>query len=83
MFAKDRCGELGKARREKCHVRWSRKVLRAHDARRDDRRVCACGIVADRTAYCWGDNGLGQLGDGTTNNSALPVAVSGVSFLVP
>ena len=42
-----------------------------------------CGIAADATAYCWGYNGFGQLGDGTTNVSFAPVAVRGVSFLVP
>jgi len=36
-----------------------------------------CGIAADATAYCWGYNGWGQLGDGTTNLSFTPVLVSG------
>jgi len=33
-----------------------------------------CGLRADSTAVCWG---TGPLGDGTSNSSATPVAVSG------
>jgi|TARA_B110000438_G_scaffold261285_1_gene271875 alpha-tubulin suppressor-like RCC1 family protein len=40
-----------------------------------------CGIATDGQAYCWGRNGQGQLGDGTTTMRVEPVAVSGnVSF---
>ncbi len=39
------------------------------------RHVCA--LAADSTAYCWGHNDAGQLGNGTTADTALPVAVSG------
>ena len=32
-------------------------------------------VVADGRAYCWGWNDYGQLGDNSTTNSAVPVAV--------
>ena len=35
-----------------------------------------CAIASDNQAYCWGYNPLGGLGNGTTNNSSVPVAVS-------
>jgi alpha-tubulin suppressor-like RCC1 family protein len=38
--------------------------------------TCAVG-VADSRAYCWGWNAEGQLGDGTTTDRTVPVAVTG------
>ena len=35
-----------------------------------------CGITAARQVWCWGENGNGQLGDGTHTNRAVPVAVT-------
>lgn len=34
-----------------------------------------CAIASDRLAYCWGANGVGQLGNGGTTTSYTPVAV--------
>jgi len=36
-----------------------------------------CGVAADGTAYCWGDNGSGELGDGSTSGTRHPVRVAG------
>ena len=36
-----------------------------------------CGITTGGTAYCWGQNSDGQLGNGTTTQATSPVAVSG------
>jgi alpha-tubulin suppressor-like RCC1 family protein len=37
-----------------------------------------CGVTTSGLAYCWGFNNIfGTLGDGTTNQSATPVAVAG------
>ena len=39
----------------------------------------ACAALEDNTVACWGGNGHGELGDGTTNGSTAPVAVLGLT----
>jgi hypothetical protein len=36
-----------------------------------------CGVTTDYFAYCWGNNSLGSLGDGTIIQHTTPVAVVG------
>jgi alpha-tubulin suppressor-like RCC1 family protein/uncharacterized protein YjdB len=37
----------------------------------------ACGMTTTGVAYCWGANGGGQLGDGSTINRSAPTKVTG------
>ncbi len=36
-----------------------------------------CGLRGTGIAYCWGENGSGELGNGSTTSTTIPVAVSG------
>jgi alpha-tubulin suppressor-like RCC1 family protein len=40
----------------------------------------SCALDGGGNAYCWGWNGWGQLGDGTTTDRATPATVSGITL---
>jgi alpha-tubulin suppressor-like RCC1 family protein len=42
-----------------------------------------CALNASQFAYCWGDNGLGQIGDGDTNPVTHPVELLDPTTLNP
>lgn len=37
-----------------------------------------CALLEDDSTYCWGNNGNGRLGDGTTTSSSQPRGVGGI-----
>ena len=38
----------------------------------------SCAVLSDGTVQCWGHNSFGELGNGTTTASAVPVRVVGL-----
>ncbi|MEO7086191.1 MAG: hypothetical protein ABI442_11790 [Gemmatimonadaceae bacterium] len=50
-------------------------VLRAISISSAEKHSCA--VLLTQRAYCWGDNTLGNLGNGTPNASSVPVPVAG------
>ena len=42
----------------------------------------SCALLVDGTAQCWGDNSYGQLGDGSTDSSWVPIAVPNLTGIV-
>jgi alpha-tubulin suppressor-like RCC1 family protein len=44
--------------------------------------LSSCAVLSTGAVNCWGMNGFGQLGDGTTTDRNAPVAVSGLTDAV-
>jgi alpha-tubulin suppressor-like RCC1 family protein len=44
--------------------------------------VHTCAVMQDTRVACWGENGFGQLGDGTTNDRTTPMLVPGLSGVI-
>ena len=41
-----------------------------------------CALLKSGSIVCWGDDGFGQLGNGSTVDSATPVQVTGINNAV-
>ena len=41
----------------------------------------SCALMSDQTVNCWGRNNLGQLGNGTVNNSSIATKLPSLSFV--
>ena len=39
----------------------------------------SCAVLSDGSIQCWGLNRYGQLGNGTTENSSVPVTVKNIN----
>jgi alpha-tubulin suppressor-like RCC1 family protein len=55
----------------------SYKAVQAGNDARTDTASVLCAIDTGSKAWCWGNNGAGQLGNGTTTESLVPTAVTG------
>ena len=42
----------------------------------------SCALLSSGSVRCWGDNGFGQLGNGTTRDASVPIAVAGITDAV-
>ena len=72
----------GRARRRRAHVPLDGGTGASVDVTSPDLTTGSlhtCAVVAGGTARCWGFNGNGQLGDGTTTVASSPVTVSGLT----
>ena len=73
----DAMGQLGTGSRSATSVRPVRVDTRQRFRQISAGQVHTCALTAEGTAYCWGGNIRGQLGDGTGRNRGAPVRVTG------
>jgi len=57
-------------------------TLGAGSVENGTRNSFGCAVMQDGTVWCWGKNDYGQLGNGTTTDSDIPVQVTGINNAV-
>jgi alpha-tubulin suppressor-like RCC1 family protein len=69
-------GELGDSTTIESHTPVETKLAPFKASQVAVGSAFACAVVPPGTVFCWGDNSLGELGDGTGVSSAVPSIVS-------
>ena len=72
-------GELGDGNTTTTSVAEPVSGITSATALASDGAHSYCAILASRAVDCWGSNGAGELGNGTTTDSSVPVAVTGIT----
>lgn len=71
-------GQLGTGSAEGSSPTPARVQLNASAKQVSTRTFHTCATLVDGTIQCWGRNSRGQLGNGTTQGSAVPVTVTSI-----
>ena len=78
-WGENQMGQLGdgttEAKSEPTLVEALTNVVQVTTGSLDSSIGHSCALLTDGTAWCWGANFMGQLGDGSVTDSAQPVAV--------
>ena len=72
-------GELGNGTTVKSTVPVAVTGMATAQSVSDDGNESYCAVLASGAVECWGSNNFGQLGNGTTSSSSVPVAAGSIT----